>query len=53
MPEMKGRSLEELDEIFTAGVPARKFESYQCLVREAARIDAVHAKTVEHEDVKA
>jgi hypothetical protein len=25
MPEMKGRSLEELDEIFEAGISARKF----------------------------
>lgn len=44
MPEMKGRSLEELDEIFAARVPARKFESYHCLIGEAARIEAVHAK---------
>lgn len=44
MPEMKGRSLEELDEIFAARVPARKFQSYQCLIREAARIDAVNVK---------
>ncbi|CAL5870458.1 uncharacterized protein PFLUO_LOCUS4695 [Penicillium psychrofluorescens] len=43
MPEMKGRSLEELDEIFAAEVPARKFQSYQCLIREAARLDAVDA----------
>lgn len=45
MPEMKGRSLEELDEIFAARVPARKFESYQCLIREAAHVDAVNAKS--------
>ncbi|EME86713.1 uncharacterized protein MYCFIDRAFT_29572 [Pseudocercospora fijiensis CIRAD86] len=30
MPEMKGRSLEQLDEIFAAKVPARKFKDYQC-----------------------
>ncbi|KAJ5669506.1 hypothetical protein N7462_010576 [Penicillium macrosclerotiorum] len=45
MPEMKGRSLEELDEIFAARVPARKFESYQTVIRELARIDAVNAKS--------
>ncbi|OQE26601.1 hypothetical protein PENSTE_c005G05511 [Penicillium steckii] len=44
MPEMKGRSLEELDEIFEARVPARKFKSYQCLIREVARLDATNAK---------
>ncbi|GAB1200202.1 hypothetical protein APSETT444_009570 [Aspergillus pseudonomiae] len=48
IPEMKGRSLEELDEIFTAGVSARRFASYQCLIREAARIDAVHAEGRKH-----
>lgn len=44
MPEMKGRSLEELDEIFAARVPARKFAGYRCLIRDAARIDAVNAE---------
>ncbi|KAJ5784356.1 uncharacterized protein N7503_009568 [Penicillium pulvis] len=44
MPEMKGRSLEELDEIFAARVQARKFKSYHCLIREAARIEAVNVK---------
>jgi hypothetical protein len=44
MPEMKGRSLEELDEIFAARVPARKFKSYQTVIRVAARIDAANAK---------
>jgi hypothetical protein len=44
MPEMKGRSLEELDEIFAARVPTRKFKSYQTVIRAAARIDAANAK---------
>ncbi|KAL4904585.1 hypothetical protein BDW74DRAFT_185512 [Aspergillus multicolor] len=44
IPEMKGRSLEELDEIFAARVPARKFKGYQCLITEAARIEAVNAE---------
>jgi hypothetical protein len=39
MPEMKGRSLEELDEIFAAGVSARKFSSYQCVIKEVAMQD--------------
>lgn len=46
MPEMKGRSLEELDEIFAARVPARKFREYRTVIQEAARIDAVNAKGV-------
>jgi hypothetical protein len=39
MPEMKGRSLEELDEIFEAGVPARKFPQYQCRILQDAKAD--------------
>jgi hypothetical protein len=44
MPEMKGRSLEELDEIFEAGVPARKFKGYECRIVEEAMhdLDAQH-----------
>jgi hypothetical protein len=37
MPEMKGRSLEELHEIFEAGVPARKFTQYQCTILKDAK----------------
>ncbi|KAL4805907.1 general substrate transporter [Aspergillus unguis] len=44
IPEMKGRSLEELDEIFAARVPARKFKKFQCLIGEAARIEAANAE---------
>ncbi|KAK5113756.1 hypothetical protein LTR85_010773 [Meristemomyces frigidus] len=36
MPEMKGRSLEELDEIFLARVAAKKFKGYQCHITEDA-----------------
>ncbi|OCL06225.1 hypothetical protein AOQ84DRAFT_224041 [Glonium stellatum] len=36
IPEMKGRSLEELDEIFAAKVPARKFKDYQCTIVDEA-----------------
>lgn len=43
---MKGRSLEDLDEIFEAGAPARKFAAYRTVIREAARVDAVNAKGV-------
>ncbi|KAI1367156.1 general substrate transporter [Xylaria arbuscula] len=30
LPEVKGRTLEQIDEMFEAGVPARKFRKYQC-----------------------
>lgn len=39
MPEMKGRSLEELDEIFNAGVSVRKFTSFQCTIKDEAAFD--------------
>lgn len=32
-PEVKGRSLEEIDELFEAQIPARKFRKYQCTRR--------------------
>ncbi|KAE9365031.1 general substrate transporter [Stipitochalara longipes BDJ] len=36
MPEMKGRSLEELDEIFEAKAPAWKFKNFQCISKDEA-----------------
>ncbi|KAF2750941.1 maltose permease MAL61 [Sporormia fimetaria CBS 119925] len=39
MPEMKGRSLEELDEIFEARVPARQFKSYNCRITEEVKAE--------------
>ncbi|KAN0089090.1 general substrate transporter [Hyaloscypha variabilis] len=36
MPEMKGRSLEELDEIFEARTPAWKFKDFQCTSKDEA-----------------
>ena len=44
MPEMKGRSLEELDEIFEAGISARKFRGYECRIVE----EAMHDIDVKH-----
>ncbi|KAL4947218.1 general substrate transporter [Aspergillus filifer] len=41
IPEMKGRSLEELDEIFAARVPARKFRAYRTVIGERARVEAL------------
>jgi hypothetical protein len=39
IPETKARSLEELDEIFEANVPARRFKQYQCRMVEEAKHD--------------
>lgn len=37
LPEMKDRSLEELDELFQNRVGVRKFPQYQCVSSERAR----------------
>jgi hypothetical protein len=39
MPELKGRSLEDIDELFDAGLPAWKFKQYECtdINREALK----------------
>lgn len=42
---MKDRSLEEVDEIFEAGVNARKFPNYACRIVDDAKQDVVrHAQ---------
>jgi hypothetical protein len=52
MPEMKGRSLEELDEIFEAGVPARKFKQYECRIVQEVKhdVNAQHGVVSEKQD---
>ncbi|KAH7379153.1 general substrate transporter [Phaeosphaeria sp. MPI-PUGE-AT-0046c] len=47
IPETKARSLEELDEIFEAGIPARKFKQYQCRIVEQAKHDVLGPDKVE------
>lgn len=37
IPETKGRSLEEIDEMFVNRVPRRQFKTYQCVSSERAR----------------
>ena len=43
---MKGRSLEELDEIFEAGMPARRFPEYKCKIVEEVKQDVLTHGTV-------
>jgi len=49
---MKGRSLEELDEIFEAGVPARKFKQYECRIVQEAKheLNAQHGVVLEKQE---
>jgi hypothetical protein len=45
LPEMRGRSLEELDELFQNNVPVREFSRYQCVSSERAKEMAVKVTT--------
>ena len=37
LPEMKGRTLEELDELFQNRISVRDFAQYQCISSEKAK----------------
>ncbi|KAJ5371958.1 hypothetical protein N7517_003964 [Penicillium concentricum] len=50
VPEVRGRSLEEIEEMFDKNVPARKFQSYICESVERANREA--AKDLNHEEAK-
>ncbi|KAH7327153.1 MFS transporter [Rhexocercosporidium sp. MPI-PUGE-AT-0058] len=39
LPEVKNRTFEEIDEMFLAGLPARKFRGYQCIGAAALAVD--------------
>lgn len=41
LPELKGRSLEELDELFRNGVSVRDFPKYECVSSERAKEIAI------------
>lgn len=47
MPEMKDRSLEEIDELFIKGVPARKFKKHRTV-----GIEHMHDDEPEHKGVE-
>ena len=53
IPEMKDRSLEEVDELFEAGISARKFPSYKCKIVEDAKQDVLRQGQVERVEVEA
>ncbi|RYP71960.1 hypothetical protein DL769_004565 [Monosporascus sp. CRB-8-3] len=48
LPEVKGRSLEEIDEMFEARIPARKFASYCCTGQHAVveKVETEHREKV-------
>lgn len=48
MPELKGRTLEEIDELFVNRVPAWKFKTYQTTIQDGALAE-VRARELELE----
>ncbi|KAI1486453.1 general substrate transporter [Biscogniauxia mediterranea] len=54
LPEVKDRTLEEIDEMFEARVPARKFRGYQCTGTHAALQEKRQETRTEvvHEELK-
>jgi len=49
---MQGRSLEEVDEIFEAGISAREFPTYKCKIVEDAKQDVLRHGQVEKVQVE-
>lgn len=49
MPELKGRTLEEIDELFINRVPAWKFKTYQTTIQEEAMAEIRRQEGVEDE----
>lgn len=49
IPETRDRTLEEIHEMFEAGIPARKFKGYVCTSTEAMGAAAVKKREVEAE----
>lgn len=57
IPEFKGRSLEQLDEMFEAKVPTRDFATYECITtihgddsEGQATQDVSEKETAEHKE---
>ncbi|KAK6953793.1 hypothetical protein Daesc_003755 [Daldinia eschscholtzii] len=52
LPEAKDRTLEELDEMFEAQVPARKFRKYRCTGKHAALGEKAQTEYIEESVVQ-
>lgn len=47
LPEMKGRMLEEIDELFEKKVPTRQFPTFVCTIHEQAHDLAMKKSSVD------
>lgn len=50
VPEVRGRTLEEIEEMFDKKVPAWKFQTYVCETVAQANMEAM--KDLDHEEAK-
>ncbi|ROW01881.1 hypothetical protein VMCG_05570 [Cytospora schulzeri] len=50
MPELKGRTLEEVDELFAKKVPARRFKGYKTTIQEEALAEIHRHGGIEEKD---
>jgi len=51
LPEVKNRTFEEIDEMFEARLPARKFQGYECVGPQAALAVQHKLPRISHEEV--
>ncbi|PQE24887.1 general alpha-glucoside permease protein [Rutstroemia sp. NJR-2017a WRK4] len=47
LPEVKNRTFEEIDEMFKAGLPARRFRKYECLISATSTAMTNESKDVD------
>lgn len=52
MPELKNRSLEEIDELFVHNVPAWKFKTYRTTIQDEALAEVRRQEDEDEEDEK-
>jgi len=50
LPEMRNRTLEEIDELFQERVPTRQFPKYQCVSTERAREQVIQNVKMQEEE---
>jgi len=53
VPETKDRTLEEIDEMFEDGLPARKFKGHVCVRTNDARRIGLYSKEIKDEKEEA
>lgn len=54
LPETRGRTLEEIHEMFDQGVPSRKFKGFVCAATQAMATEVIEKERGAHvEDIKA